>query len=103
MEEYKALNDEGRHDDTVGSATSAVFVPLSLAAVVAACQAPKLIWPLGIASIALYRYHGGVLLALGGAANMSPAADGESEADYAKRVWSVPEIVVGWSASEPTA
>ncbi len=47
--------------------------------------------------------YGGVLLALGGAANMSPAADGESEADYAKRVWSVPEVVVGWPASEPTA
>ena len=47
--------------------------------------------------------HGGVLLALGGAAGMSPATDGESEGDYAKRVWSVPEIVEGWPPSEPTA
>ena len=40
--------------------------------------------------------YGGILVALGRAAEMSPPADGESETQYARRVWRVREVIEGW-------
>jgi len=40
--------------------------------------------------------YGGPLGALGRAAHMSPRVDGESETDYARRVWRVREVIKDW-------
>jgi len=43
--------------------------------------------------------YGGLLLVLGRAANMSSRLDGESEIQYARRVWRVQEVIEGWPAN----
>lgn len=57
MEEYRSLNESGRHDDTIAFTIAGVFIPLSLGVVVIAWQNPGLVVPLAVASILLYGYQ----------------------------------------------
>jgi hypothetical protein len=55
--EYQELGEAGRHEDTIAFTIIGIFTPLSLAALVAAWQIPRLVLPLAVGSLSLYLYQ----------------------------------------------